>query len=406
MKFKYKEQTKSGEVLEGVKESFDKFTLAKEIRSNGNIPLSIVLESDGKFSFSNILKFNIFSHVSLAEKIVFTKNLSGMLSAGLAITRALSVLQKQSTNRKLVEVLQSLNDEINGGGTLSSGMAKFPNVFSTLFIAMVRSGEEAGGLPKVLSEIGITLKKSYDLNKKIKGAMIYPSIIIATIVLIGILMMIYVVPTLTATFKDMGGELPASTKLVIWMSDMISQHILMIIIGFVLFVGIIIFLFKIKKVVWYFDYIIIRLPVLGTLIKEMNSARTTRTMSSLLSSGVDMSRALSITRDVVQNVHYKKVIEDCIIAIEKGIPMSVLFKENLHLYPVMVGEMIEVGEETGKLSQMLIDVATFYENEVDDKTKNLSTIIEPVLMVFIGGAVGFFAISMITPMYSVMDTIN
>lgn len=406
MKFQCKEQTKSGEIIDSVKESTDKFTLSKEIRLSGHIPLSITLYKENKFSIKNIFKISIFGRVSLSEKIIFTKNLSGMLTAGLPITRALSVLQKQSTNKKLIDVLQTLTDDINSGGTLSSGMDKFPKVFSTLFVAMVRSGEESGGLPKVLSEIGVSLKKSYDLNKKIKGAMIYPSVIIAAIVIIAILMMIYVVPTLTATFKDVGGELPSSTKFIIWLSDFIKNNILLIGLGFIAFVGICIFLSKIEKVRWYFDFIILKLPVIGTLVKEMNSARTTRTLSSLLSSGVDMSRALSITRDVLQNAHYKKIIEDSIVAIEKGIPLSVLFKDNLNLYPVMVGEMIEVGEETGKLSQMLVDVASFYEDEVDDKTKNLSTIIEPVLMVFIGGAVGFFAVSMITPMYSVMDTIK
>ena len=138
----------------------------------------------------------------------------------------------------------------------------------------------------------------------------------------------------------------------------------------------------------------------------MNTARTARTLSSLLSSGVDLSRALSITEDVLQNVFYKEVIHNSITDIEKGKALSVSFKENINLYPIMVGEMIEVGEETGKLSTMLLDIATFYEGEVDNKTKNLSTIIEPVLMIFIGGAVGFFAVAMMKPMYSVMDNIN
>ena len=156
----------------------------------------------------------------------------------------------------------------------------------------------------------------------------------------------------------------------------------------------------------YFDLIILKIPLLGTLIREMNTARTTRTLSSLISSGVDLSRALTITEEVLQNVHYKKLIHDAVLSIEKGVSLSASFKKHPELYPIMVGEMIEVGEETGKLSSMLMDIASFYENEVDDKTKNLSTIIEPVLMVFIGAAVGFFAVAMIKPMYSVMDSIK
>jgi type IV pilus assembly protein PilC len=156
----------------------------------------------------------------------------------------------------------------------------------------------------------------------------------------------------------------------------------------------------------YFDYIILRLPVIGTIAREMNTARTARTLSSLLSSGVNMSRALSITEEVLQNVHYKNLIRESVASIEKGNPLAVSFKDKPLLYPVMMGEMIEVGEETGNLSKMLVDIANFYESEVDNKTKDLSTIIEPVLMVFIGGAVGFFAVSMISPMYSVMSNIK
>ncbi|NVN96779.1 type II secretion system F family protein [Candidatus Nomurabacteria bacterium] len=404
MKFKYKEQTKEGKIIEGIVESPDMFTLAKEIRERGSVPLS-VKESDGKdhkFSFN----FEIFGSVSLSEKIMFTNNLSGMLSAGLSLTRAMTVLEKQTTNKTFNDILKSLIEEINKGGTLSGGMAKFPKIFSGVFVSMVHWGEESGNLPGTLKEIGTTLKKTYDLNKKIKGALMYPSIIVGAIFLIGVLMMIYVVPTLTKTFTDIGVELPAATRFIIFISDSLSQHFFLfaLVVGAIGTAG---YLFaKLKFTQRYFDLFIIKIPMLGTLIKEMNTARTTRTLASLLSSGVDLSKALAITEEVLQNVHYKELIHNAIISIEKGIPLSTSFKEHINLYPIMVGEMIEVGEETGKLSSMLSDIATFYESEVDDKTKNLSTIIEPVLMIFIGGAVGFFAIAMIKPMYSVMDNIN
>ncbi len=403
MKFKYKKQNKAGNIVEGIEESPDRLTLAKKIRKQGEIPLSVNEYKKKKFNFNNI---TIFSSVSLSEKIIFTNNLSGMLSAGLSLTRALTVLSKQSTNEAMIKVVDSLISEINKGGTLSAGLSKFPKVFSSVFVSMVRSGEESGGLPRVLSEIGITLKKSYDLNRKIKAAMIYPSIIISVIIIIGILMMIYVVPTLISTFKDLGAALPASTRFIIWLSDSFSNHTLLIISSLISFVVAIILFARLKITKKYFDYIVLHLPAISTLVKETNSARTARTLSSLLSSGVDLSRALVITKDILQNGYYKKIIDDSIKSIEKGVALSVSFKENTKLYPVMVGEMIEVGEETGKLSDMLLNIANFYENEVDEKTKNLSTIIEPVLMVFIGSAVGFFAISMITPMYTVMDNIN
>lgn len=404
MKFRYKEQTKEGKVIEGIAESPDMFALAKEIRERGGVPLSI--KEFNEKSIKNIINFDVFVGVSLSEKIMFTNNLSGMLSAGLALTRALSVLEKQTTNKYFNSVLKSLIDDINGGGTLSSGMKKFPKVFSGVFVSMVHSGEESGGLPRTLQEIGMTLKKTYDLNRKVKGALIYPSIIVLAIFVIGILMMIYVVPTLTKTFTDVGVELPGPTKVIIFISNALSQHFFLFALVIALVVGSGLLFAKLKITKRYFDLFIIKIPVMGTLIQEMNTARTARTLSSLLSSGVDVSKALAITEEVLQNVHYKELVHNSINSIEKGVALSASFKANTHLYPIMVGEMIEVGEETGKLSSMLTDIANFYETEVDNKTKNLSTIIEPVLMIFIGVAVGFFAIAMIKPMYTVMDNIK
>lgn len=404
MKFKYKEQNKDGKVVEGVAESQDTFTLAREIRERGSTPLSVKEFNEKEFKFS--LNIEVFKSVSLSEKIMFSNNLSGMLSAGLSLTRALTVLEKQTTNQYLNSILKSLIDDINKGGTLSLGMKKFPKVFSGVFVSMVHSGEESGGLPRTLSEIGVTLKKTADLNRKIKGALIYPSIIVGAIFLIGILMMIYVVPTLIKTFKDIGVDLPASTRFIIFISDSLTQHFFLFMLVVAGVIGGCYLFAQSSFTKRYFDLLIIKIPTLGTLIREMNTARTARTLSSLLASGVDVSKALSITEEVVQNIHYKELLHSSVDSIEKGVALSVSFKENTHLYPIMVGEMIEVGEETGKLSEMLSDIATFYETEVDNKTKNLSTIIEPVLMIFIGGAVGFFAIAMIKPMYSVMDNIN
>jgi len=403
MKFKYKIQSKNNEISEGIIDSPDRFTLARELREKGNIPISIEELKDKENSLS--LKINFFSKVSLSEKIMFTNNLSGMLSAGLSLSRALSVLEKQSTNPALTDVLRGLQDDVSKGNSLSGGMKKFPKVFSGIFVPMVHAGEESGNLPNTLTEVGLSLKKAYDLNKKIKGAMTYPSIIVCAMLIIGIFMMIYVVPTLTKTFKDLGTELPGSTKMIIWVSDTISQHmfLFLFIIVFIIIGGIL--LSKLKLVQRYFDRAILYIPVIGKIVKEVNTARTARTMSSLLLSGVNISNSLSITEEVLQNVHYKELIHKSIESIEKGMVLSASFKENAFLYPVMMGEMVEVGEETGNLSKMLLDIANFYEVEVDNKTKDLSTIIEPVLMLLIGTAVGFFAVSMIKPMYSVMNNI-
>ncbi len=404
MQFSYKAKTQDGSSIDGTVEAPDKFAAAKQIRADGNTPISVFeVKAKGMKQISILSGF--FDKIKLHEKIIFARNLSGMLSAGLSLYRALTVLEKQTKNEKFRKILGVLIKEIDKGGTLSEGMAKYPKVFSTLFVSMIRAGEESGSMSGSLNEIGQNLQKTYDLNKKIKGALMYPSIIICAIVLIGILMMIFVVPTLTATFKDLNVELPSSTRFIIFISDSLSKSPLLTFGILIVFVVGIVFLTKLKSFKKYLNFITIRLPVVGQIIKEVNSARTCRTLSSLLVAGVDMTKALTITEEVLQNDYYKKIVAKAIVDIQKGVALSAVFKERQDMYPVMVGEMMEVGEETGKLSNMLIDIAVFYETEVENKTKDLSTIIEPVLMVVIGGAVGFFAVSMISPMYSLMDTI-
>ncbi|MCA9353293.1 type II secretion system F family protein [Candidatus Nomurabacteria bacterium] len=405
MNFNYEGITKDKGRVKGTIESPDKFNAAKDLREKGITVLSLEPKSEKKGS--SILDLLPFGKIKLAEKILFTRNLSGMISAGLSLSRALQVLEKQTENKKMREVLRFLIDEIDKGGTLSDGMAKNPKVFSAIFVSMVRAGEESGALSNALKEVGLNLQKAYDLNKKVKGAMTYPSIILGAIVLVGVLMMIFVVPSITKTFVELGIDLPTSTQFIIFMSELFQNYAIFVFMGLGLVVfGVMYFVKRTPKLKKIFHKIILKIPVIGLIARQVNSARTTRTMSSLLSAGVSVTKALEITKEVLQNTEFKNVIDESIASVQKGVALSEVFKKYPKLYPVMVSEMMEVGEETGNFASMLMDIAVFYEEEVDAKTKNLSTIIEPVLMIFIGGAVGFFALSMITPMYSILDTIG
>jgi type IV pilus assembly protein PilC len=404
MKFNYTAQLKTGEIQKGLIDARDKFDASRQVKEKGLTPISVYPVDI--VSFLSKISSISFGDVSLRDKILFAKNLSGMLQAGLSLSRGLGVLEKQAKNAKYKTILKNVSESISKGSSLSEALQKFPKIFPSLFVSMIHSGEESGSLPKSLKEAGDIMQKTYDLNKKIKGAMMYPSIIFSAMLLIGVLMLIFVVPTLTKTFSDVGAELPGSTKFIISISDFIRDNVSLFLFGLVSLIGGFYLLSMSPKVRRVFDYVIIRLPVIGAIVQEVNSARTTRTLSSLLSSGVSMSKSLSITKDVLQNVYYKEVVSVGISDIEKGLPLSGVFKSRPDLYPVMVSEMIEVGEETGNLSTMMMDIASFYEDEVDTKTKDLSTIIEPVLMVVIGGAVGFFAVSMLQPMYSILETIG
>lgn len=390
--------------MESALEAADRFTLAREIRSRGYTPLSISPKRKGLLQFS--LPIDFFSRVSVGEQVIFTRNLSGMLKAGLSLSRALSVLKKQTQNSKLSGILSSLATDVNAGETFSAALSKFPEVFSKLFVSMVRAGEESGNLSNALADVGMNLEKSSSLSKKIKSALIYPGVILSAMVVIGVLMFAFVVPTLAKTFKELGVSLPLATQILVFLGNFFSNNLILTFVIIISTVLMLYLLLRAKFMEKYIDFTILKLPVINTLAKEVNTARTARTISSLLISGVSLTRSLEITGDVVQNIYYKKVLDEAKKLIEKGAPFSEAFTAHPKLYPVMMSEMIQVGEETGKLSDMLLQIALFYEEEVENKTKNLSTIIEPLLMILIGAGVGFFAISMISPLYSILGSIN
>lgn len=406
MLFKYKAKKLSdGGLVEGARESNDKFSLLRELKEEG-LSLLVAEGTEGGGIVRFLTRLNeMVIRIGLHEKIIFARNLAAMISAGLSLSRAIEILEKQATNAKFKKILATLGKEIKDGGTLSSGLKKHPRVFSPLFVAMVHAGEESGGLSPALKEVAVHLDKNYVLIKKVRGAMTYPAIIMVAIIIIGALMLIYVVPTLTGTFKELKVELPASTKFIIFVSDLLINNFIAMFLGLVAFIVLFSLGLRTARGQKYLDFVLLRIPFIGNLVKEINSARTTRTLASLLVAGVTITESLSITRDVIQNYYYKVALVSATLKVQKGGSVAETFKENTFLFPVMVGEMMEVGEETGKLSQMLLDIATFYEDEVDAATKDLSTVVEPVLMVVIGAAVGFFAISMITPTYSLLNNI-
>ena len=403
MKFSYTAKKADGTTYVNFFVADTQTDLFNKIKQSGDILVSYKIENDNKAKqlFDKI--FSNMSKVKMIDKIIFARNLANMLEAGLSLTRSISVMEKQIKNKKLKKIYNELNLDISSGKTFHDALSRFDNVFPQVFISMVKAGEESGNLADSLKSIANQMDSTYRLQKKIKGAMIYPSVIVSVMILIGIIMMIFVVPKLTATFKDTGSELPGSTKLVIFMSDFLRNHYILLPILILIVIIAVYNILKTKGGRNNFDKLVIKLPIFGQIIKESNSAKTARTMSSLIGSGVDLIQTIDITSEVLQNNLYKKVLAEVKENVEKGKPMSDIFNKYENLYPIFVAEMINVGEETGKLATMLQGVATFYENEVDLKTKDLSTIIEPVLMVFIGAAVGFFAISMISPMYSVMN---
>lgn len=406
--YKFKAVKQGGEKYEGEKEAESKFVVYEMVRKEGGTILHVeeVKKHGGNLNNIQLPAFlSVFAKVGMSDKIQFAKNLGVMIEAGLPMTRAISVMERQTKNRKFKEVLTDLNGSLGRGEALSIAMEKHTDTFSKLFISMVKAGEESGSLTASLRAVGDQLEKAYLLTKKIRGAMIYPAIIVGIMIVLAFLMLTMVVPTLSGVFKELNVELPFMTRLVITVSDFLKAHIFLSI-GFVLvLVAAVLYWKKTKTGGRMIDWVVVRIPIISPIVKEANSARTARTLASLLSAGVDVLVALKITGDVVQNTYYKEIIKKAEIAVEKGSPISAIFMAEEKLYPAFVGEMTSIGEETGQLSKMYENIAVYYENEVEQKTKDLSTVIEPFLMIFIGIAVGFFAVSMLQPIYSLVDVI-
>lgn len=407
MLFKFKAQKLNGETVEDVRDANDKFALFDDLKKEGMTMIYAEPEKSSKiFSWSIFTKGFSLGSVPMHQKIIFAKNLSAMLEAGLPLSRCLIVIERQTSNVTLKKIVGELNELVKKGLQLSEALAKYPKIFPSIFVSIVRAGEEGGNLSNALKVITSQLERTFYIQRKVRGALMYPSVIIVLIILIAALMMVIVVPKLTVTFKELNITLPLTTRIVIFISDFLKEHFIWAI---VLAVGtfIVIKLFSKSSVgKKFFDLVFLKFPGFGPLIAELNTARAARTMSSLLSSGVNVVGALDITADVVQNTYFKRAIIKAKENIQKGSTLSSCFSEKGSVYPAFFSEMISAGEETGNLSSMLADVSEFYEKEVDEKTKDFSAIIEPVIMIIVGVAVGFFALAMLSPMYSMGDAIK
>lgn len=404
-KFKVSVAGKDGEKSQEVIEAVDRFAVYRDVRERGERVLEIEEETSTSQFLSSSFITSLLNPIALDDKVVLTRNLAAMLEAGLTTSRALSVMERQSKNPYFQSIIGSLIAEVKRGATLSSAFAKYPSVFSQLMISMTRAGEESGKLAESLRVVGTQMERASNLTKKVKGALIYPSIVLFAMVGIGILMLMFVVPTLTQTFRELGTELPPTTEAIIVASEFLANNTLIALTLMAAFVGAFMWAMNTPTGKLVSNWIFLRIPIISGLIMETNAARTTRTLASLLSAGVDVVLSIGITRDVLENAFYKKVLSEAEEEVTKGGQISTTFNKYPKLYPPLVSEMVAVGEETGRLSDLLKETATFYEESVERQTKDLSTIIEPFLMLIIGAAVGFFALSMIAPIYSLSNAI-
>jgi len=381
-----------------------RFAVYEQVQKDGG---TVVELADGEkgFRIPAWLSYSIGTGIKRAEIIRMARNLSAMLAAGLSLSRALSIIERQSGNKYLTTVVSDVADAIKKGSSFHDALARYPKVFPELFVAMARAGEESGSLADALTVVGLQMERSEELVRKVRGAMIYPSIVITAVFVVGILMLIYVVPTLTSTFTSLGVDIPLATRLIVSLSDFMVANVLLVFMVLAALVAGTVFFVRSTFGSGVILTTALHTPVIGELVRETYTARASRTLSSLLSSGVPVLDALSITKDVVHARAFARVVAEAEEHVRKGEPLSVSFSAHAGLYPVLMSEMLAVGEETGKVAEMLKQIAEFYEEDVALKTKDLSTIIEPLLMLVIGTFVGIFAVSMIAPIYQLSSAI-
>jgi len=401
--YSYTARTATGVAQKNVMSAVNVRAVADALHQQGLMPTSIKPVSK-TFNVSGM--FSNIRSVKLLDKITFIKNLGVMIKAGLPVSRALRVLTAQTPNRRFAKVVGEISRMVEGGTSLAESMVKYPNIFSGIFINMVRVGEVSGNLEQNLNYLSDQMQRDYDLMSKAKGAVTYPIIVLVALAIVGFLMFTFVLPKLTATFKDVGVALPFMTRVVIGMVDIFANYGIFILIGAIGAVFGFMYWRKTDSGKKIIHKLILYVPILGPIVVKINLARFVRVFSSLIKSGMPIVEALEVSSSVVGNIYYQRIIADAASKVKIGSPLVTSFKKEPRLFSNLVVQMMEVGEESGTTDVVLTEVANFYESEVEQTMKNLSSILEPVIMMVIGVVVGFLAVALVTPIYSITQSIG
>ncbi len=392
--FHYKARQPDGVILEGDVEA-PTLGAAQSILLEKDI---LVLElTEQKLSF---LQTEIAVRpIKRQEIVVFSRQLAVMASASLPLVQALRILEQQITNKYLKRVVVSLSNDVSAGAKLSQALSKYHSLFGNFYVAMVKSGEASGKMDDVLGYLADEEEKDYDLSNKIRGAMIYPAFVLSGLVVVGFILMIFVIPKLTEIVKGLGGQLPWTTRALIATSDFFVHWWWLVLFGGLgLVVGT--FWYTRKESGHFFlDYLKLRLPVFGPLFQKMSLIRFARSLSTLIQGGITLTQGLRITADVVGNDLYRELILETVREVEDGRSIASVFAKS-SLIPAMVSSMMIVGEQTGKLDTILNKLADFYGREVDNMVRNMSSLIEPFIIVILGVAVGGVVAAVILPIYN------
>lgn len=405
-KYSYTAKTTEGKTETGFMEAEDIIILSSLLKKQGLVLINA--KKQGGFNMEiNIEIPYITTRVSLVDKLMFTRNLQVMSASGLAVPKALDILKQQAENKYFAKILAGIQQDIIKGGKFSESLKKHPKIFSELYANMIQLGEETGNMEKVLDDLAYQMEKEHALKSKVKGALTYPTVIIVAMLLIGAGLITFVIPKLASVFNTLKVELPTSTQFVLKLGDYGSNPWIMgpIFAGIILFIILIIQMSKHDKGKLILDKIILSIPVISKLTRQASTAGIISTLSTLLASGLPIVRSLEIISNTTGNIYFRNSLLDAAKKVQKGTALSEALAPYSDLYSITVVQMLKIGEETGESSKILAKIADFYQEEVERTADNLSTIIEPVLMLIVGGIVAFFAVAMFSPIYSMMGEI-
>lgn len=393
-RYQYNAKDAVGRTQKGIVEAGNQNLATNLLHERGYYIISLREESSASYRIGLGQK-----GVSYNDIVHFTRQLATMITAGLTLAEGLSILQQQLTKQSLIKLIDQLEDGVRGGKTFAQVLDHYPQYFPPIYLALVRAGEASGKLDVILTRLADNLEKNRDFRGKIRGALIYPAIVVSGMGVVTVIVMTVVVPRLTSLYKEFGVSLPLPTQILITFSNIMLAYwwfLIIIIVGGTAF-------FLRWRLTWFGKHALAILalsaPIFGTLVRESTLVEVTRTLSILIDSGVPILSALEISRDATGNILFKEAFTEAAKKIEKGLPLSDPLSQS-KLFPPILGQMVSVGEQTGKLGDSLIKLSRYFETEADTAVRSLTTLIEPLIMVILGLGVGFLVMAVLLPIYS------
>lgn len=403
--FSYSARDKDGAIQKGTLFAADRAAATASLTEKHLTPILIKEEAAASAKGASWMdKLPLGNGVKLQEKVVFSRQFATMINAGVPIVQSLRILQEQSESKKLKTTVADVAKQVEGGATLANALAGHPDVFNNIYVNMVKAGETGGILDQVLDRLATQQEKDAEIVSKVKSAMIYPAVISVATVSAFFFLMTVIVPKLSSIFKDSGAELPIYTKIMLAMSDFLVHSWYILLIGIVVTVVVFSRWRKTVKGQRIVDRLLLKMPVFGPILVKVNVARFARTFGSLMASGISVLDALGATKSALGSSVYRDELAVVAQKVKNGRPMSEQIRSSKN-FPAIVGQMLAVGEETGKLDEILLKLATFYEAEVDTVISGITSIIEPILIIVLGGMVGFIVISVFGPISAISNSV-